>query len=55
MARIIKAINHGNVTLQDSGLKRRRMENRKYLMELESDKLLLHHRFETGFDFGQQE
>lgn len=51
----IKAISGGSVVLGDPELMRRRAENRKYLMELESDKLLLHHRFESGYDFGQRE
>lgn len=55
MAKSIQAINRDNVVLFDSELLRRRAENRRYLMELDSYKLLLHHRFEAGFDFGQKE
>jgi len=55
MAKCIQAINSEKIVLRDPGLKRRCAENRKYLMELDSGKLLLHHRFEAGFDFGQQE
>lgn len=46
----INAIRDRNVILHDTELLRRRRENRKYLMELDSDKLLIHHRFEAGLD-----
>lgn len=46
----LKAIRGADITLLDTELLRRRQENRQYLMELDSDKLLLHHRFEAGID-----
>ena len=49
----LQAINGSNVVLKDPELLRRRTENRKYLMELDSDKLLLHHRFEAGLPVSQ--
>ena len=51
----MKAIRNSSVELRDPELVRRRAENRHYLMELDSGRLLLHHRFEAGFDFGQKE
>ena len=50
MVKPIEPICDRSVELQDRELLRRRRENRKYLMELENDKLLLHHRFEAGLD-----
>lgn len=44
-----------DVTLHEPELLRRRTENRKYLMELSSDKLLIHHRHEAGLDTGYLE
>ena len=45
---IYQSAPYENVTLRDGELLRRRAENRKYLMELDNDKLLLHYRFEAG-------
>lgn len=50
MKKNIRAAKPVAVVLQDAELLRRRAENRKYLMELDTDKLLLHHRFEAGID-----
>lgn len=47
---MINSINRDHVVLLDAELLRRRRENRKYLMELDSDKLLIHHRAEAGID-----
>lgn len=44
-----------NITLQDKELLRRRAENRKYLLGLDNNKLLLHHRFEAGLPTMVQE
>ena len=45
----IKALKSG-VTLLDTELLRRRRENRKYLMELDSECLLIHHNHEAGLN-----
>ena len=49
----VQAIHGRNVVLHDADLLRRRSENRNYLMELDSDRLLLHHRFEAGLPVSQ--
>ena len=47
MIKSIRAVQRG-VILHDAELLRRRSENKKYLMELDSDCLLTHHRHEAG-------
>lgn len=50
-----RPVQGSGVALHEPELLRRRAENRKYLMELSSDKLLLHHRHEAGIETGYKE
>ena len=52
MESILEAIRDGSITLIDPELLRRRAENRTYLMELDSDKLLINFRHEAGISIG---